>query len=151
MLGNRIDDPGGVEGSAGAVEGLGLLDVDTVLTGDKVLQPVRGCVADSGARFEGYEMHVGRSQGPAMSRPFLTLDPAIPDGAVSPNGRIAGGYVHGLFNLPGPRAALLGLFGRVSNAVDHNAAVDKALDDVATALERALDVDSILRIAKSPA
>src|SRR5262249_61630473 len=63
MLGNRIEDPGGVEGSAGAVEGLGLLDVDTVLTGDKVLQPVRGCVADSGARLEGYEIHVGRSHG----------------------------------------------------------------------------------------
>src|SRR5262249_55002358 len=142
---------GGVEGRGGGVGGLGLLDVDTVLTGDKVLQPVRGCVADSGARFEGYEMHVGRSQGPAMSRPFLTLDPAIPDGAVSFDGRIAGGYVHGLFNLPGPRAALLGLFGRVSNAVDHNAIVEKALDDVAAALERALDIDAILRIAKSPA
>src|SRR4029078_13421787 len=71
MLGARIDDPTGVEGLPGAVEGVGLLDVETALAGDKVLQPVRGRVVESRALFEGYEMHVGRSQGPAMSRPFL--------------------------------------------------------------------------------
>jgi adenosylcobyric acid synthase len=150
MLGNRIEDPGGVEGPPGSVEGLRLLDIDTVLTGEKVLKPGRGRLAEDEATFEGYEMHVGRSQGPAMARPFLILHPGIPDGAVSANGRIAGGYVHGLFNLPGPRAALLGLFGRGSNAVDQNAVVDTALDDVAAALEQALKIDAILRIAKSP-
>jgi len=150
MLGNRIEDPGGAEGPPGPVEGLRLLDVDTVLTGEKVLQPVRGRLAENGAFFEGYEMHVGCSQGPAMARPFLTLHPDVPDGAMSPNGRIAGGYVHGLFNLPGPRAALLGLFGRRSNAVDQNAVVETALDDLAAALEQALKIDAILQIARSP-
>ena len=37
MLGRRISDPDGIEGPAGSVEGLGLLEVDTVLAGDKVL------------------------------------------------------------------------------------------------------------------
>ena len=44
----------------------------------------------------GYEMHVGRTSGPALARPMLDLD-GRPDGAVSPDGRIMGCYVHGLF------------------------------------------------------
>ena len=42
MLGRRISDPDGVEGPPGEAQGLALLDLDTVLTADKVLQPVRG-------------------------------------------------------------------------------------------------------------
>jgi adenosylcobyric acid synthase len=39
MLGRRIADPDGIEGPAGVAAGLGLLDVETVLTGDKRLEP----------------------------------------------------------------------------------------------------------------
>ncbi len=42
MLGRRIADPGGIEGPAGAVDGLALLDVETELTGDKTLVEVHG-------------------------------------------------------------------------------------------------------------
>ena len=43
MLGNRIDDPFGIEGEAGrSVEGLGLLDVATTLTTKKRLEAVTG-------------------------------------------------------------------------------------------------------------
>ena len=40
--GKRVADPAGIEGPAGAVEGLGLLDVETVLTGEKTLREVEG-------------------------------------------------------------------------------------------------------------
>ena len=38
MLGRRVADPEGIEGPAGAVDGLGLLDVETTLTGEKTLR-----------------------------------------------------------------------------------------------------------------
>jgi adenosylcobyric acid synthase len=49
MLGRRIADPAGIEGQSGEAKGLGLLDVETVLTGDKQLHEVRGRETASGA------------------------------------------------------------------------------------------------------
>jgi len=71
MLGRRIADPKGAEGPAGEVAGLGLLDVETTLRGDKALVAVAGTCLANGARFEGYEMHIGRTTGPGTARPLL--------------------------------------------------------------------------------
>ena len=67
MLGRTISDHEGVEGPPGEAAGLGLLDLETVLTADKVLRPTRGRLA-SGAVFEGYEIHVGRTTGAGLPR-----------------------------------------------------------------------------------
>ena len=64
MLGRRLADPLGIEGPPGEVEGLGLLDLETVLAGAKRLEAVRGCDVQSGLPVAGYEMHVGRTSGP---------------------------------------------------------------------------------------
>ncbi len=143
MLGRRISDPGGVEGPAGEAQGLGLLDAETVLTGEKTLRPVSGRFGD--APFEGYEMHVGRTTrgGAAM----LALDDGGVDGAVSADGRIAGCYVHGLFNRPEARGAILGQLGAASSGVDQRQAVDAALDALAAALEQAFDIEALSKIA----
>ena len=145
MLGGRIADPQGIEGPAGAAEGLGLLDVETVLTADKTLRPVAGRGFD--AALTGYEMHVGVTSGPSLARPFLHLDGEGPHGACSADGRIMGGYVHGLFAAGGFRAAFLGQLGATSEALDHGARVDRALDDIAEELAQHLDVASLARIA----
>ena len=87
----------GIEGPPGEVAGLGLLDVATVLTGDKSLTAVDGVCLANGAPFAGYEMHVGRTTGPDCARPLLRFADGRLDGAISPDGRIAGAYVHGLF------------------------------------------------------
>ena len=153
MLGRRVADPDGVEGPPGAAAGLGLLDLETVLTGDKVLRPATGRLAGSSARFEGYEMHVGRTQGPNQARPWLSLDQGGDAGAQSADGRIAGGYVHGLFALAEARGALLAQWGAVSAGGDHAARVDAALDALAEALEAAFDIPALARLAglKDPA
>ena len=52
MLGRAIADPGGVEGPAASVEGLGLLDVATTLSAEKRLEAVGGASND-GAPFAG--------------------------------------------------------------------------------------------------
>jgi adenosylcobyric acid synthase len=151
MLGRRIADPDGIEGPPGEAAGLGLLDLDTVLTGDKRLAAVAGRLADGGAAVEGYEMHVGRSDGAALARPLLRLADGRAEGAVSADGRIAGTYVHGLFGRGEARAALLAAWGgrspRDFGAGDHGAAVDAMLDEIAAILGRVLDVDGLAALA----
>ncbi|MGH7125666.1 MAG: cobyric acid synthase, partial [Stellaceae bacterium] len=70
MLGRRVADPAGIEGRAGEAQGLGLLEVDTVLTAEKALAPVTGVELRSNADIAGYEMHVGRTDGPGARRPM---------------------------------------------------------------------------------
>ena len=146
MLGRSIADPGGIEGPADVVPGLGWLDVDTVLTGTKVLKPVTGAGAAGQGRFSGYEMHVGITTGPARDHPLLLIDRAGPEGAMSRNGRVGGCYVHGLFAADPFRAGFLAGLGVVSGLA-YEAAVDMALDECAAAVERHLDLDGLLAIA----
>jgi adenosylcobyric acid synthase len=148
MLGKRICDPAGVEGPPDDVAGLGLLDVETVLTGDKTLRLRTGRLAANGARVEGYEMHVGRTGGAGTRRPFLILDEAGPDGAVSADGRIAGAYLHGLFAAGTARSALLESLGAQSTGADQSAIVDCALDEIADILAASLDVAGLEAIAR---
>jgi adenosylcobyric acid synthase len=147
MLGRAIADPQGIEGATGSAPGLGFLDIETVFLGEKILRPVTGRLNESNARFEGYEMHIGRTTGGGLNHPLLHIDGRA-DGAVSPDGRVMGTYVHGLFASGEARAALLGKFGAASHRRDHGVLVDALLDDVARELERALDIDALAAIAK---
>ncbi len=147
MLGRLIADPQGIEGPPGTAAGMGLLDVETTLGADKTLRPVQGRGADGDARLEGYEMHVGRTTGPGLRRPFLHLDGEGPHGAISADGRIMGGYVHGLFQAGAFRRAFMEWLGAQSAGGNHGTAVDHALDEIAEGLERALDIPAIARIA----
>jgi adenosylcobyric acid synthase len=147
MLGARIADPNGVEGPPGEAPGLGLLDIETVMLKTKTTRAVSGVVAMGGAAFSGYEIHVGETRGRDLDRPFLHRENGERDGAVSENGRIAGAYVHGLFDLGPARAALLASLGAASTGHDRTQSVDAALDEVATVLERSLDISALSRIA----
>ncbi len=146
MLGRVVSDPEGLEGPPGWAPGLDLLDVDTVLEPAKVLRPVTGRYGE--AAFAGYEIHAGRTT--ASNRPMLTFDDGGADGAVSPDGRIAGCYVHGLFDRPEIRAAMLAGFGAESNGVDQGQAVDAALDAIAAEFERCFDIQALCEIAGLP-
>lgn len=147
MLGRTVADPDGIEGPAGWAEGLGLLDVDTVLQGAKVLEPCRGRTVTGDGAYEGFEMHIGRTTGEGLSRPLLRREDGTGEGAVSADGRVAGCYVHRLFDKGSARAALLGPLGAAAGAVDHQIIVDKALDEVAEMLETHLDIGALARLA----
>jgi adenosylcobyric acid synthase len=146
MLGRRIADPHGIEGPPGEVEGLGLLDIDTVLIGDKHLAAVRGQVL--GADFDGYEMHIGRTTGPGTAAPLLHMADGRADGAVSADGRVAGTYVHGLFMADAARAAWLASLGVAAAPRDHAAGIEAALDALAAHLERHVAIDRLLSLAR---
>jgi adenosylcobyric acid synthase len=147
MLGQTISDPEGVEGAAGEVAGLGLLAIDTVLGGDKTTVQVSGKHKESGASLSGYEIHLGRSEGPDAMLPFLEIG-GQPEGAVSADGLVAGTYVHGLFAGDDFRRAFLARLGGRSSA-RYEAGVEAALDGLAAHLEGHLDLDRILAIARS--
>jgi adenosylcobyric acid synthase len=150
MLGRRISDPEGLEGPAGAVDGLGLLDVATTLAGNKVLREVRGEELSSGAPFRGYEMHVGRTSGPGCRRPLLRFNDGRHDGVMSADGRIAGCYVHGLFADDRQRAVWLDKLGVDASPLDYEAEVEATLDALADHLEQYVDCDRLLDMARSP-
>ncbi|MDQ1080691.1 cobyric acid synthase CobQ [Pseudoroseomonas cervicalis] len=147
MLGRSIADPEGVEGPAGAVPGLGLLAVDTVLAGEKRLAPASGTTLADGLSFTGYEMHIGRTTGPDTARPLLRLADGRAEGACSADGRVAGTYVHGFFSADAQRAAWLARLGAKAAPRDHEAEVEAALDALAAHLERHMDIPGLLALA----
>ena len=149
MLGTHIADPDGIEGPPGTCEGLGLLQVETVLTGDKRLTAVAGASADDEVPFAGYEMHVGRTTGPDTARPLLRFTDGTAEGAQSADGRIAACYVHGLFAHDAQRSVWLRRLGSVAPAgLDYEATVEATLDGLATHLARHVDLDRLLDIAR---
>jgi adenosylcobyric acid synthase len=150
MLGSKISDPEGIEGPAGAVTGLGLLDVETVLGGDKVLINTCGESADGAAPFKGYEMHVGRTTGAACTKPLLRFADGRKEGAVNGSGRIAGCYVHGLFSDDRQRDHWLRRIAGLSSALAYETDVEATLDQLADHIERHLDCNRLLEMARAP-
>src|SRR5882672_127489 len=148
MLGRRVADPNGIEGPPGSVEGLGLLDVETVLEGDKVLVEMSGESVAGSVPFKGYEMHIGRTTG--TPRPLLRLCNGKPEGAVSENGRVAGCYIHGLLTDDRQRRHWLQYIGAQASGFDYEVDVDATLDILADHIEKYLDCDRLLELAREP-
>jgi len=156
MLGRKIADPQGLEGPAGGADGLGLLDVETIIGGDKSLAPVTGRAADGDVEISGYEMHMGQTAGPDTARPVLTLESGgqtRPDGATSPEGSVAGTYVHGLFAGDGFRHRFLSALhgdhrGDHHSEFSYDASIEQTLDALAQHLEESLDLDALLAAAE---
>lgn len=146
MLGRTIADPDGIEGPPATVDGLGLLDVDTILTGDKRLVSVTGKSFD-GIDLSGYEMHVGETAAGPDNLPFSKID-GHEDGAISPDGRIFGTYIHGLFSDDHQRGAWLERLGGHGTALNYDAQVDTVLDRLAAHMEQHLDLNRLLAIAR---
>jgi adenosylcobyric acid synthase len=147
MLGRSIADPGGIEGPPRAVEGLGYLDFETVLTGEKALRRVSG--TGCGASFAGYEMHVGVTDGAALSRPFLRFEDGRPDGALSADGCVGGCYVHGLFASDEFRAAWLCEVGVPGGStLAYESLVESTLNELAEHLAAHIDMDALLSLAR---
>lgn len=147
MLGRSVADPAGVEGAAGSEPGLDLLDVETTLSDDKTTTFTKGVHEETGTAVEGYEIHLGDTQGPDRQRPLLTLDGRT-DGAVSADGRVMGTYLHGLFASDAFRKVFLERLG-VRASVAYQTRVEAALDGLADHLADHLDVDGLLAIARS--
>ena len=148
MLGVSIADPHGIEGPAGSVPGLSLLQVDTVIAGEKALAEVSGTTVADAAPVKGYEMHMGVSTGPDTARPLVRFSDGRTDGAVSADGRVAGTYLHGFFADDAQRRAWIERLGGTPSRHSHDADIQSTLDALADHLEAHIDVDRLLRLAR---
>ncbi len=155
MLGEEVADPAGLEGSPGAMPGLGLLPVRTVLEARKVVRrvrvrvrPVAGLLAAAaGVELSGYEIHQGRARrtAPLGSAPAPFTAAGRPEGAVAAGGWVLGSHLHGLLHDATLRRALLGAVARRRGrrwAPGAPPALDGA-GQVAAALREHLDLDRV--------
>ncbi len=143
ILGRRIADPDGIEGRPGAYPGLGHLDVETVMRPEKRLALTHAVYNETGAAVSGYEIHLGTTEGPDTGRAWLTVA-GRPEGAASPDGRVRGCYLHGLFGADGFRRDYLALMGATAGTFVHDATIDATLDALADHVEAHLDLDLLL-------
>jgi len=138
MLGERIQDPAGVDGNAA---GLGLLALRTTFAPEKATRPARARFGDlgepwaslSGLEVDGYEIRHGAT---------VSLDgppPVLGDDLGFASGGVLGVYLHGLFEQPRFVRALLG--------VEPLHSLDEELDRLADAVAPHLDVDRLLEDA----
>jgi adenosylcobyric acid synthase len=145
MLGMRVGDPHGVEGTAGSTDGLGLFDMQTTLAGEKRLAHVTGRCAFADAGVSGYEIHMGVSTGPALQLPAFVID-GRGEGARSQDEAILGSYLHGMFDKPEACSALLRWAGLATDAsVDTAALRETSLDQIADAARPLYDALCALR------
>jgi len=106
MLGERVEDPYGVEGVPGSSESLGILPVSTVLEREKALYNTEGTLSGTSCTVSGYEIHMGRTmlaEGVHSLIEVTGRNGAVAegvDGAISADGRIMGTYFHGFFDRP---------------------------------------------------
>ncbi len=146
MLGRSISDPAGLEGAARTVPGLGYLHVDTVLRPDKIVTRTVGTHVASGRPVEGYHIHLGETDGPDRARGWIAAGGGT-EGAASPDGRVQGTYMHGLFTADDFRVAWLEGLGAAPAPHAYDASVEATLDALADHLEAALDVDALFGMA----
>ena len=144
MLGRMVSDPEGIEGPPATVPGLGLLDVETVMRPEKRVRLSDGRA--DGHPVAGYEIHLGETTGPDRARAWADVG----DAAASPDGRVRGCYLHGLFGADGFRRAYLAGLGAEATGFDHGASVERTLDALADHLAACLDLDALLALARSP-
>ena len=147
MLGRVVRDPHGIEGNASEIEGLGLLDVETVMEPEKTVRNVSARSVAFGTPLSGYEIHLGRTTGPDCLRPAAIVD-GVEDGATSADGKVSGTYMHGLFAADEFRQKFLESLGVKGSGIDYRAKVERALDEIAADLERHLDCDAIFAAAR---
>ena len=164
MLGHRVIDPMGVESDLKEIKGLGLLDLETELLGEKVTTQVKATMlwkelCGSDELLHGYEIHMGRSTLLGAAAPLLEVverngKPAkTHDGLVSPDGRVWGSYLHGIFDNDGLRHRIISRFvacGDLMSARERLGSFQKwkeeQYDKLADHLRRHLDLERIYKI-----
>ncbi|WP_394182235.1 cobyric acid synthase [Yoonia maritima] len=147
MLGHEVIDEDGIEGPPCRVNGLGLLDVKTVMKPHKRLARSNATYLPTGDDVRGYEIHIGETTGPDCDRAWLSLD-GRGEGAATANGQIMGCYLHGLFEADAFREVFLSRLGKPVTGHQYADGVDTTLDALAAHLETHLDIDQLIALAE---
>ena len=149
ILGNIISDPDQIESSIQNVSALGLLDVETTMTPSKTLTKSKGVHLGTQITFEGYEIHMGQTNGADCERPFSKINGQF-EGATSKNGLVMGSYIHGMFSTDKFRHEFIRQVtgNNLSGDLHHSSLVDDTLNELADQLEYSLDTNALFKFAK---
>ncbi|WP_423897107.1 cobyric acid synthase [Candidatus Pelagadaptatus aseana] len=149
MLGDSISDPLGLEDTPGTSPGLGYLSMHTSLEKHKQLRQVTGKLSLPGQQsvaIEGYEIHMGISDGDALHRAAIDLlehDFTVKEGALSEDGNVLGTYLHGLFDNADACQALLQWAGLdQARQYDYRQRQEQEINRLADAIEQHMDLDT---------
>ncbi|MGB6891475.1 MAG: cobyric acid synthase CobQ, partial [Xanthobacteraceae bacterium] len=93
-------------------------------------------------------MHMGVTAGPDCDRPFARLADGTPEGAMAPDGRAIGTYIHGLFADDCQRAAWRHRFAAGATNLAYDASIERTLDALAAHLAAHLDLEALLKLAR---
>lgn len=159
MMGTKVSDPYEVETDAGHINGLGLLNIETVMAKEKhtvqsegkVITTPAGVDADS-LNVKGYEIHMGETSLADDVKPFIELSDGELDGAISENGKVFGSYLHGIFDHQSFRQGLLGKL-RADKGIsdteskDYEALKEAAYNDLAQLARDHMDIKKLKEIA----
>ena len=147
MLGRTVSDPQGIEGVAQTVAGLGLLEVETEMSAQKVVAISNGHYLPTGDSISGYEIHIGKTGGADKANAWLNVD-GQDEGAESEDGLVRGCYLHGIFTSDSFRASFLREFGAETH-IQYSKEVDSVLDELAAQMENQLDLDLLYSFART--
>lgn len=159
ILGKEIADPHGVESNLGSVEGLGLLNMRTVLEEEKTTTRVNGHIKGdflnmglTDTAITGYEIHMGETQTLGGTTSFSVLEDGRADGGVSEDGTVMGTYLHGIFDNDIFREKLIATLKKMKNieadakAVDFKAFKEEQYDLLAATVEKNMDIQKLFKI-----
>lgn len=139
MLGLRVEDPLGIEEAPGVSDGLGLLRISTHLEQQKQLLKVSGELLPFQRAVTGYEIHCGTTEGEDAYTTLCQFDDGHKDGVMSDDGQIIGTYLHGLFDEPAARDALIEWAGLKPDAAPALADIrEEQLERLADVIEKEL-------------
>jgi len=149
MLGERVvDEVGAEDGTPGEAEGLGMLRMETTFGREKVLRRVeleaREMLTGRVVLVRGYEVHMGRS---VHEHEPLLLAGDWREGACDAERKVAGTYLHGIFDAPGFRRAFMEFaLGRSARGGDVSERIDRAVSRVAEVVRKSLDMQRLCSI-----
>ncbi|EKR28151.1 cobyric acid synthase [Leptospira interrogans] len=150
MLGKNIFDPYRIESDQGSIQGISLLQIETILEKNKSLKRVFATHIPTKTEVEGYEIHHGKTKSIGNTRVILLNEKAEELGHSDPTGRIWGTYIHGIFDKDEFRRKYLdqirirkGKSPLVKVQVSYN--LEKSLDRLARYVRQSLNINLIYR------
>ena len=159
MMGERLADPEGTEGG-GTMRGMGLLPVETIFHKQKTRTRIQGKLEAlsgmyeklSGAAYEGYEIHMGRTMLTGEAQVLAKREEEILGVC---RGQAAGTYIHGIFDSSETADGLLqmlaekkGLDGADLKGTDFREYKEKQYQNLAKGLRESLDMEAIYRMLR---
>ncbi len=146
MMGQRIEDPHGIESDVEAVPGLNILPITTILEAEK--QTVRSSFyfKNYKALCSGYEIHMGKTTFAAGIKPLNRLSDGGNEGCFIVE-NCWGTYMHGILDNPVVIDDLLAPYAKKQHVTeDYNEFKQKQYDLLATHVRQNVDMNAVYKI-----